>query len=76
MCDELDDIPEDPGIYVFGRRYGVNFEPHYVGQAKQIQKRVLQQLRTNVPLSTSLWHAKPAPARSWCSRSARSEASN
>jgi hypothetical protein len=58
MCDELDNIPEDPGIYVFGRRHGVTFEPHYVGQAKQIQKRVLQQLRTNVPLITSLWHAK------------------
>ena len=58
MCDRLDNIPEDPGIYVFGRRHGLTFEPHYVGQAKQIQQRVLQQLRTNVPLITALANAK------------------
>jgi hypothetical protein len=58
MCDGLSSIPNDPGIYLFGRRFGQNFEPHYVGQATNLQQRVEQQLRTNVPLITALGNAK------------------
>lgn len=54
----MDSIPEDPGIYVFGRRHGEIFEAHYVGQAKKIQHRVFQQLNTNVPLMNALANAK------------------
>jgi excinuclease UvrABC nuclease subunit len=41
---DLGRIPEDPGVYVFGRRWGDSFEALYVGKAKNVRTRVNGQL--------------------------------
>ena len=47
-------LPETCGVYVFGRRFGRNFEALYVGQATNgIGARVRQQLK-NLPLMLHL----------------------
>lgn len=45
------------GVYVFGRRYGSDFEALYVGKANSIRGRVLGQLK-NLPLMLHLKKAK------------------
>ena len=51
-------LPETCGVYVFGRRFGRNFEALYVGQATNgIGARVRQQLK-NLPLMLHLKKAK------------------
>ena len=44
-CD-LDDVPDEPGIYVFCRKHGDSVEALYVGQAENIRKRIEQQLNS------------------------------
>lgn len=41
---DTDDLPQEPGIYVFGRTHGRAFEALYVGQANQLRARIEQQL--------------------------------
>lgn len=36
-------LEDEPGIYVFARRWGAGFEPLYVGQAKKMSSRIKQQ---------------------------------
>lgn len=55
-CD-LERLPEDAGVYVFGRRFGKKFEALYVGKAKTIRKRVKTQLQ-NVKLMMHIKGAK------------------
>jgi hypothetical protein len=50
-------LPETAGVYVFGRRYGRNFEALYVGKANTIRWRVRSQLK-NLPLMLHLKKAK------------------
>jgi hypothetical protein len=50
-------LPEDAGVYVFGRRYGRNFEALYVGKASSIRWRIRGQLK-NLPLMLHLKKAK------------------
>jgi hypothetical protein len=50
-------LPEAAGVYVFGRRYGGNFEALYVGKANDIRGRVRGQLK-NLPLMLHLRKAK------------------
>ena len=50
-------LPKVAGIYVFGRRYGSNFEALYVGMAGDIRGRIGQQLE-RVPLMKHLQKAK------------------
>ena len=50
-------LPEKAGIYVFGRRFGSNFEALYVGQATSIRGRAKGQLK-NLPLMLHLKKAK------------------
>jgi hypothetical protein len=40
----LDKLPSVPGVYVFGRRWGKQFEALYVGKATNIRSRVKSQL--------------------------------
>ncbi len=42
-CNLLD-IPQTPGVYVFGRTHGESFEALYVGKATVLQQRIKQQL--------------------------------
>jgi len=48
-CD-LEMFPHEPGIYVFGRQWGDNFTPLYIGKATNLRRRVKQQLEKNVRL--------------------------
>lgn len=54
---DLTKLPQASGIYVFGRRFGTNFEALYVGQASQIRGRIKGQLK-NLPLMLHLRDAK------------------
>ena len=55
---ELDLIPEVPGIYLFGRRFGKSFKALYVGRAKNsLRGRIAQQLN-NHKLLNHIWKAK------------------
>jgi hypothetical protein len=47
---DLDRIPEEPGVYVFIRKYGTNQNPLYVGKAKNLKSRIKQHLTNNVRL--------------------------
>ena len=42
-------VPEDPGIYVFARKYGTGIEALYVGKANNLRSRIKTQLK-NLPL--------------------------
>src|SRR6266540_1327951 len=43
-------LSEVPGIYILGRRHGVNFSPMYVGRAGGLRSRIWQQFTTNIKL--------------------------
>lgn len=58
VCDELDEIPNAPGVYVFGRMFGHNITPIYIGRAKKIRRRITQHLESNVRLMKAVQHAK------------------
>jgi hypothetical protein len=51
-------IPEGPGVYVFCRKFGTNYEPLYIGQADNLRVRIGQHLKANVPLMKALRDAK------------------
>jgi hypothetical protein len=50
-------IPLGAGVYVFGRRFGTNFEALYVGKANVLRWRVRGQFK-NLPLMLHLQNAK------------------
>jgi hypothetical protein len=52
-----DKLPRNPGIYVFGRRWGDRFEALYVGKAYDIRSRVKGQLN-NLRLTQHMRNAK------------------
>lgn len=54
---DLHKLPKEPGIYVFGRRYGKTFEALYVGKADKIYWRVRGQLN-NLKLMRHVQEAK------------------
>jgi len=41
---DLELIPKSPGIYVFYRKHGANFQVFYVGKATQLRSRIKGQL--------------------------------
>lgn len=41
---DLELVPTAPGIYIFGRRWGANFEALYVGQAGRLRARIRSHL--------------------------------
>jgi hypothetical protein len=51
-------LPKAPGVYVFCRKFGANYEPLYIGQADNLHTRINQHLKTNVPLMRALRDAK------------------
>ena len=54
---DLDKIPGAAGVYVFGRKYGSGFEALYVGQSKNMRRRVKSHLN-NLKLMKFLRDAK------------------
>ena len=53
----LSKVPEEPGIYIFGRRWGSQFEALYVGKANNTRGRVKGHLN-NLRLMQHLRNAK------------------
>jgi hypothetical protein len=49
LCDafDLDILPDEPGIYIFARRFGPKVTPLYVGKAEVLRTRIRQQLNNN-----------------------------
>ena len=56
---DIDDLPRNSGIYVFGRRKGKAIVPIYIGQSLNLWKRIKKQ-RNNVKLMMAL---KNSPGR-------------
>ena len=61
-CAKLDEIPEEPGVYVFLRDHGGSKTPLYVGRAQNLRRRIEQQLNS-VKLMTGI---KEAPSGKRC----------
>ncbi len=53
ICPELTLLPEEAGVYVFGRRFGNSVTPIYIGKALNIRQRIAQQF-DSVRLMSSL----------------------
>ncbi|HEX8616125.1 MAG TPA: hypothetical protein VF911_00955 [Thermoanaerobaculia bacterium] len=49
LCDsfDVDVLPEEAGVYLFGRRFGPKLSVLYVGKAKVLRTRIGQQLNNN-----------------------------
>jgi hypothetical protein len=54
---DLEKVPDEPGVYVLGRKWGTGFEAIYVGKALNIRTRVKGQLN-NLRLMRHLHDAK------------------
>ena len=54
---DLQKLPTSSGVYIFGRRYGTQFEALYVGKATNIRSRIKSQLN-NLRLMQHLKNAK------------------
>lgn len=57
-------LPDVGGLYVFGRRYGKDFEALYVGKAANIRSRIRQQCEF-LPLMMHLKNAKRGKKVLW-----------
>jgi hypothetical protein len=55
--EELNEIPEEAGIYVFLREHGGSKTPLYVGRAQNLRRRIEQQLNS-VKLMTGIKEAQ------------------
>jgi hypothetical protein len=56
-CPELESIPPEPGVYVFGREHGECAAPLYIGKALKLRRRIEQQLNS-VRLMTGIRDAQ------------------
>lgn len=45
-CASIEDVPDSPGVYVFGREYGKSICPLYIGRGLRLRKRLEQQLQS------------------------------
>lgn len=50
------DLPQSPGVYMFGRFFGESFAPLYIGQAGNIENRVWEHFKGNVALMNRIKH--------------------
>jgi hypothetical protein len=57
--DEIDDIPDKPGIYIFARSHGNSVSPIYIGQADKLKTRIEHQFN-NVKLMMGVRNAARA----------------
>jgi hypothetical protein len=57
-CPEIENVPQTPGVYIFGRRFDKSIEPLYVGRATNLQNRLWQHLEGNVKLMMGLKEAQ------------------
>jgi hypothetical protein len=59
-CD-LEQIPEEPGVYAFCRMFGEKIDPLYIGQAKNLRGRIRGHFKHNVQLMHKIVEAKIGP---------------
>lgn len=57
-CESPDDLPEGPGVYIFGRQHGDTFSPLYIGQATDLRQRILLQQFNNAKLMNGIKQAE------------------
>ena len=57
-CCEGENIPEKPGVYVFGRQHGQSITPIYIGESKDISQRIWEHLEGYVELMNALRKVK------------------
>lgn len=57
--EEIDYIPDKPGIYLFARSHGNSVSPMYIGQADKLKTRIGQQFN-NAKLMMSIKNAAKA----------------
>lgn len=53
---DLSLLPDEPGVYVFGRRHGDTIVPIYIGETASLRKRVESHLKS-VPLMNAIANA-------------------
>ncbi len=46
VCRDIENVPEGPGVYIFGRRYGDTITPCYIGRSRNINGRLKQHLNS------------------------------
>lgn len=77
--DMVDEVPTDPGVYVFGRKHGATNSPIYIGKAENLRARFKNHLN-NARLMRALdeaghgkryfsygrFYAKPGQQKSKC----------
>jgi hypothetical protein len=56
-CDRFAEIPDVPGVYIFGREHGHSKAPLYIGRALNLRRRIEQQLNS-VRLMTGIRDAQ------------------
>jgi hypothetical protein len=56
VCD-IERLPAQSGVYIFGRRFGRRIEALYVGKARFLRRRIRTQLK-NLPLMMHLKNAR------------------
>jgi len=54
---DLDELPKEPGIYVFARKWGASYEALYIGKSKQLRGRIRGHLN-NLKLMQHIQKAK------------------
>jgi hypothetical protein len=54
----LDQLTTSAGIYIFGRRWGTQFEALYIGKAGNVRSRVRNHLNNNLRLMLHLRNAR------------------
>lgn len=57
-----DDLPTQAGVYVFARKFGVNYSPIYIGKARNIRSRLKVQFKS-LPLMVKVKHWNPTNAQ-------------
>jgi hypothetical protein len=57
-CPKIDLIPEEMGVYIFGRSFGDNAVPLYVGRAKNLRTRLKQHLNFSTKLMLAILNAE------------------
>jgi len=55
--EEIEDVPEEPGVYVFARSFGTSVIPLYVGETGNLRSRLTQHLKNNVRLMRGIQNA-------------------
>jgi hypothetical protein len=53
---DLDELPDEAGVYVFGRKYGDGYAPIYIGETLSIRRRIKDHLKS-VPLMKAIENA-------------------